>query len=136
MKISSPKQSINLPAAKLFELASDCRNFEHYVTDQVKNIEATEDTCSFTVENIAQITMKILEKTPVTHIRFVAENDKNIPLFIDMNYTILSDNETDVEVTLDIDLPIFLKPMLQKPLERFVVTLSEKIKENAEKQGL
>jgi hypothetical protein len=136
MKISSPTTRVKLPVAKLFEMASDGRNFVHYVTDQVKKVNATEDSCSFTIENIAQITLKILEKTPFSHIRFGAENDKNIPLFIDLNFTLISDNESDIEVNLDIDLPIFLQPILQNPLKRFVDTLSEKIKDNVEKQGL
>jgi hypothetical protein len=101
----------------------------------VKEISAMDDTCSFTIENIAQVTLKILEKTPFTNIRYVLENDKNIPLFLTLNYTVVSENETDVVADLDIDLPIFLKPVLQKPLQRFMDTLSEKIKNNAEKLG-
>jgi hypothetical protein len=136
MKIPSPKTRINQPASKLFELAGNLQNFTRYMSDQVKDINATEDSCSFTIENIAKITLKILDKTPFTQIRFVAENDKNIPLFLTLNYTAVSENETDVIADLDIDIPIFLKPMVQKPLERFVETLSEKIKTEAEKNNL
>jgi hypothetical protein len=117
-------------------MASNFQNFTHFLSNQVKDLSATEDTCSFYVENIAHITLKILDKKPFSNIRFVAENDKNIPFFIDLNYTEISENETDVEVSLDIDIPIFLKPLLQKPLERFVKTLSEKIEIEAEKQEL
>jgi hypothetical protein len=136
MKIDSPKTRVNLSAKTLFEKTTHCQNFVHFLSDQVKECTATEDSCSFTIENIAKIKLKILEKTPFTHVRFVAENDKNIPLFIDMNYTAISDNETDVETSLDIDLPLFLRPMLQKPLERFVETLSQKIKIDVEKPEL
>jgi hypothetical protein len=135
MNILSPKTRVNLPAEKLFEMSSDGRNFARYFSNQVKDIEATEDSCTFTVENIAKITLKILEKTPYTCIRFTAENDKNIPFFLTLNYSKVSENETDVEVGMDIDLPNFLKPVLQKPLQRFIDTLSEKIKNNAEILG-
>jgi hypothetical protein len=133
MQISSPQTRVNLPAAKLFELASNGKNFARFLSEQAKDITATEDTCSFTVENIAKITLKILDKTPFTSIRFAAENDKNIPLFIQLNYTEVSENETDVIANLDIDLPIFLKPVLQTPLQRFMDSLSEKIKTETEK---
>ena len=135
MNIISPKTRVNLPAEKLFEISSDGRNFARYLSNQVKDIEATEDSCTFTVENIAKITLKILEKTPYTCIRFTAENDKNIPFFLTLNYSKISENETDVEVGIDIDLPGFFKPVLQKPLQRFIDTLSEKIKTNAEILG-
>jgi len=133
MKITSPQTRVKLPAAKLFELAGNLQNFTRYMSDQVKDIIATEDTCTFTIENLAKITLKILEKTPFSQIRYGAENDKNIPLFLTLNYTIVSENETDVEVEIDMDIPIFLKPLVQKPLEHFVKTLSEKIKSEAEK---
>jgi hypothetical protein len=135
MKITSPITRINLPASKIFELAGNLQNFTRYMSDQVKDINATEDSCSFTIENMAKITLKILEKTPFTQIRFVAENDKNIPLFLTLNYITISENETDVEADLDIEIPIFLKPLIQKPLEQFVKSLSEKIKTEVEKQN-
>jgi len=133
MKISSPITRINLSAPKIFELAGNLQNFPHYMSDQVRDITATVDSCSFTVENIAAITLKILEKTPFFQIRFAAENDKNIPLFLTLNMNAVSENETDVEVDMDIDIPVFLKPLVQKPLEHFVKTLSKKIKTEAEK---
>jgi hypothetical protein len=133
MKITNPKTHINLSANKLFEMAGNLQNFTRYMSDQVKDIIITEDSCSFTLDNIAKITLKIIDKTPFTQIRYVAENDKNIPLFLTLNYAAVSENETDVEVDLDIDIPVFLKPLVQKPLEHFVETLSEKIKTEAEK---
>jgi len=136
MQIAAPKTRVNLPASKLFEMTGSCRNIAHYIADQAKDISATEDTCSFTVENIAKVTLKILDKIPCTHVRFMAENDKNIPLFLSLNYTPVADSETEIKILLDIDIPIFLKPIIQKPLERFVNELSEKIKINAEKNRL
>jgi len=133
MEITGTKTRVKLSTAKLFEMASDCRNFAGYLSQDTKNIAATEDSCTFIVENIATVTLKILEKIPFTSIRFIAENDKKIPLFITLNYIKISENETDVEAILDIDLPVFLKPVLQRPLQRFIDTLSEKISASAEK---
>jgi hypothetical protein len=136
MKITSPPTLVKLPIHKLFEMTGNLNNFTHYMSDRVKDISTTEDSCSFTVENIANVTLKILEKTPFTQIRFVAENDKNIPLFLTLNYTTVSENETSVEADMDIEVPVFLKPMVQKPLERFVETLTEKMKTEIEKKYL
>jgi len=132
MIIVSPKTHVKLHVTKLFELTNNCQNFAHYISDEVKDITATEDSCSFTIENITKVRLKILEKIPHSYIRFVAENDKNIPLFITLQYTPISETETDVEASLDIEIPIFLKPLIQKPLENFIKTLSEKIKTKTE----
>ena len=135
MKISSPQTRVNLPVDKLFKMASNCQNFVHYMTDHVKDVSATEDSCTFTIENIAKVTLKILEKKPDTLIRFVAENDKNIPFFLDLNFNVISENETDVEANLEVDIPLLLRPVLQKPLKNFMETLSEKLKNYAETIG-
>ena len=135
MNISTAPTRVNLSAEKLFNLSGNCQNFVRFLDNQAKDINATEDTCSFTVENIAKITLKILEKTPFTSIRFAAENDKNIPFFLTLNFAKITEKETDIIINLDIDIPIFLKPVLQTPLQRFMNILSEKIKNNAENLG-
>jgi len=137
MKISSPKTRVKLPAAKLFELAGNCQNLARYMPEQqVKDFAATEDACSFTIENITKIALSIWDKTPFNYIRYKAENDKNIPLFLELKFDNTSENETDVEVELDIDIPFFLKPIIEKPLQRFVEELSNKIKIDTEKTEL
>jgi len=135
MKISSPQTRVNLPVDKIFKMASNCQNFVHYMTGHVKDVSATEDSCTFTIENIAKVTLKILEKTPDKSIRFVAENDKNIPFFLDLNFNVIAENETEVEAHLDMDVPLLLVPVLQKPLKHFMETLSEKLKNYAETIG-
>ena len=136
MKISSPQTRVNIAAAKLFELTGNCQNLARYLPEQVKEFSATEDSCTFTIENVAKVTLTILEKTPFTFIRYKAENDKNIPIFLALNYTAVAENETDVSADLDVEIPFFLKPVIQKPLQRFVEELSKKIKTDAENIGL
>ena len=132
MNFTTPQTRVNASASKLFEMTGNCQSIAHYISDQVIDISATEDACTFTIENVAKVCLKILEKTPSTTVRFAAENDKNITLFLTLNYTKISENETDVEVDLDVDIPIFFKPVLQNPLQRFIETLSDKIKNAAE----
>jgi hypothetical protein len=105
------------------------------MTDHVKDVSATEDSCTFTIENIAKVTLKIVEKIPGKSIRFVAENDKNIPFYLDLNFNSLAENETEVEAHLDVDIPLLLRPIIQKPLKNFMETLSEKLKNYAENIG-
>ena len=136
MEIIGTGTRVNLSAEKLFELTTNCQNFPRFLSDQAKEINATEDSCTFSVENIAQITLKILEKTPFSKVRFVAENDKNIPFFLSLKFMKVSENETDVELNMEIELPLFLRPVLQRPLQRFMDTLSEKIKIEVEKSEI
>jgi len=133
MKISSPPTRINISATKLFELTSNCQNLARYLPEQVKDFSATEDSCTFTIENIAKVILTILEKKPFSYVCYKAENDKNIPISLELNYAAVSENETDVQADLDVDIPFFLKPVIEKPLQRFVEELSKKIKIEVEK---
>jgi len=128
MKITNIPKRVNLPVAKLFELTSNCKNIAQYFSNEVTDINATEDSCTFTIENFTQISLKILDKKPFTFIRLEAENDKNIPLFIVLKFTEISVNETEIVTELDIDIPVFFKPVIEKSLQRFIDTFSEKIR--------
>jgi hypothetical protein len=136
MNFNSPKTRVTLSAAKLFEWASNCQNFAHYLYDKVKVINTTADSCTFTVENITTVTLKIIEKMPFTSIRFVSADDKNIPFSLTLNFIEVSDIETDILADLDIELPVFLKTVLQSHLQRLMEILPQKIKIEAEKLGL
>jgi hypothetical protein len=136
MKITSPITRVKLPAAKLFEMAGNCQNLSRYLPQEIKDFTATEDFCTFTIENITKVTLKILDKIPYTFLRYTAENDKSIPLFLELKINTIDENETDVEVNLDVDIPFFLKSMIEKPLQRFVTELSNRIKTDTETNAL
>jgi len=133
METFSTKTLINLSNTMLFETMSNPQNIAYCLSDQVQGFLVMEDRCSFTVENIAKVSLKVLEKTPCTMIRFTAENDRDIPIFLTLNFTTISENETDVTAELKVDIPIFLRPVLQRHLQRFTNTLSERIKTDTEK---
>jgi len=132
MIISSPKTIVKISDTKLFALAGNCKNFSQYIPEEVKDFCTTEDSCSFTIENISRITLTILERIPYSYICYKADNDKNIPLYIKIKLESVSENETNLEIELNLEVPVFLKPLIQKPLQRFVEELSKKIKLNTE----
>lgn len=133
MKIQSNPLTANCSAEKLFGITNNCEIFANYLPEQVKNFSATENSCTFTIENLATVTLQILEKNPFNFIRYSAENDKNIPLFLDLNFDQLSENETNILIELDVNVPIFLRPLVEKPFTQFVELLAQKIKFAAEK---
>jgi hypothetical protein len=127
----SDKLTINCSSEKIFNFLSDFNNFGKLMPEQISNWKATEDTCSFTIQGMAELSMRISEKNPFSKI--VYSSDKVNPF--DYNLTILlsdTDNKTLSQVIFSAELSTMLKMMLQRPLQNFVNILNTKLKEQCE----
>src|SRR6476646_7572774 len=67
-KLESEKVEIGNSAQNIFNYLSDFKNFEKLMPSQVTNWQSTSDECSFTINGMATIGMKIVEKTPFSKI--------------------------------------------------------------------
>ena len=74
-KIESEKVEIANSAEKIFAYLSDFNNFKALMPSQVTNWTSTSEECSFTINGMATIGMKIIEKTPFTKIT-ISSNGK------------------------------------------------------------
>ncbi|MDL2297184.1 SRPBCC family protein [Bacteroidales bacterium OttesenSCG-928-C03] len=133
MKVNSPKTTIEAPNRKIFEMMSDCSRFGEVVPEQFSDWEAGEDYFRFSFQGLVTMTLRIAEKTEYSKIVYSAENTQNIPAFITIDID-GDDRKCDVEVGIDIEVPVFLSGMVKKPLQNFVDKAVEKMKIVAEKQ--
>ncbi len=133
MNIESKAENINASNRKVYEMLCDCRNFEQMATQkQVQNWHAEEDFCEFEVSGIAKITLRIQEKQPYSHITYTVGNDKQIPASCTFD---ISDGETscDLSLTMNLEIPTFLAPMVKGPMQQFADTLTNAIRMAATK---
>jgi hypothetical protein len=128
-KLESDKVEINNSAKNIFNYLSDFRNFEKLMPSQVTNWQASQDECSFTINGMATIGMKIIEKTPDSKIT-ITSNGKvpfefKLFVFIDEKGP---DNCTG-QLVFESDMNPMLKMMVEKPLGNFFNMLAQKMKE-------
>ena len=133
MKIESKTEHIEASHQKVYEMLCDCRNFEQMATQQqIQNWHAEEDFCEFEVNGIAKITLRIQEKEPYSHITYTVGNDKGIPA--SCTFDIIGGEEHfDLALSMNLDIPIFLAPMVKSPMQKFADTLTNAIKMAATK---
>lgn len=74
------------------------------------------DSCTFDVNPIGKITLRIIEREPQKTIKFVADNSP-IPLNMWIQLVSLNENETKTKITVKAELNPFIKPMVSKPLQ-------------------
>ncbi len=133
MKFSSSEQSLNSSVERVFNLCGNYKNLCTYLPPQVTNFEANEDSCTFTIQNMVKVTLSVAEKVEFERIVYVASNDKNIPISLSFFFKKIDENCSTLKIEMELDVPIFLRPMVNEPLEKFIQLMSEKIKMEVEK---
>lgn len=133
MKFSSNEQSLNAPVERVFNLCGNYKNLCTYLPPQVTDFEANEDSCTFTIQNMVKVTLSVAEKVEFERIVYVASNDKNIPISLSFFFKNIDVNSSTMKIEMELDVPIFLRPMVNEPLEKFVQLMLEKIKMEVEK---
>jgi len=124
----SDKIIINKSPEDLYNYLSDFNNFEKLMPDQVTNWQATKESCSFTIQGMADLAMKMGKQTEFSQITYNSVGKK--PFVFDLNTTFSSvENKTETQTILNADLNPMLKMMAGRPLQNFVNLLVNKLKE-------
>lgn len=87
--------------------------------DKVKNFACDQDTCTFSVDPMGSLTLRVVEREPEKTIKFGADN---LPIAFNA-WIQLKENtlgETLLKVTLKADLPFMIKAMLGDKLKNGV----------------
>ncbi|MDR1809884.1 MAG: SRPBCC family protein [Prevotella sp.] len=123
-------KTIPCAGAEVYAILSDLRNLdkvrENIPQEKIKNFSCDRDSCSVSVEPVGQVKFNIIEREPVSTIKFEAEQ---IPFGLNVWIQLKpsAETETKMKLTLRADLNVFLKPMLSKPLQQAVDKIAEMI---------
>lgn len=131
-KIESRIGIIKDSEERIYTFLSDFNNFKNMVpADRVKNWESTQDSCTFTVEGIGPVGLRILEKEPNNLIKITSDGKKPVPFTIWIQIKELAEKDSRIKITADVDVNPLMAAMVKGPLKSFVDTLidqAEKIK--------
>ncbi len=128
-KIESEKVEVNNSSENIFNYLSDFNNFKQLMPPQVTNWTSTTEDCSFTINGMATIGMKIIDKTPFTKIT-ISSNGKvpfEFKLFVLITGT--GANSCIGQLVFESELNMMMKMMVEKPLTNFFNMLAQKMKD-------
>jgi hypothetical protein len=128
-KIESEKVDINNSASAVFNYLSDFNNFEKLMPPQVTNWTSTSDECSFTINGMATIGMKIIEKTPFTKITITSNGKVPFEFKLFVSLVEKDMNNCIGQLIFESDLNPMMKMMVEKPLGNFFNMLAQKMKD-------
>jgi hypothetical protein len=128
MKIESKKAIVNTSAEKAFNFISDFNNFKNLLpNDKISDYQSTSDSCSFNINGMANISMRIKSRVPNSKLEVISEGKNPFNFLL----TILLDEKTvntcEAVIIFDADVNPFVKMMIETPLTNFFNMLSEKL---------
>ena len=134
-EIESDKVVINNSQELIYNFLSNFNNFGKLMPEQIINWQSTDDTCSFTIKGLTDLSMKIKEKTPFDQI--VIESDGKVPFTFELKWFFkeVELNKTETQLIFLADLNAMMSMMVSKPLQNFVNILIAKLKELIESPG-
>ena len=116
----------NLTAKQLFNKLSNLTNLKEIIPSNIDSFEATEDSCSFKMKGMPKLEMSLSEKTPFSKISLSASGS---PVSFSLDCFITDCGEKcQARLEVNSDLNMMMKIMVEKPINDFLIVLSEKIR--------
>jgi hypothetical protein len=130
-KIESDIVNIDQSQEKIFSFLNDFNNFEKLMPPQVTEWKSTKDTCSFNISGMAKVALKIESTTPNSKVHIVSIDGGKLPFSFTLDALINSTGENSCtgQLIFEGDIPIFIRPMVTGPLEKFFNALAQKMKD-------
>jgi hypothetical protein len=129
MKIVSKIGKVSYPVGKVYTFISDFKNFNNFIPDdKVSNWEADNDTCSFSMDMLGKVGLKIVEREKDSLVKISSDPGKsqyNFHLWIQLKEA--SEMDTRIKITMEPLLNQVMLAMVKSPLKSFVDSLIDEI---------
>ena len=126
MTIEGNKVNVNKSAKELFEFLSVFKNFEQLMPSEVQKFEADETSFVFGIKGMPDVRLIKKSSSEYTQIILEAASSK-LPVELIADISEKENNLSDVQLTFNGDFNPMIKMMVQKPLKKFIETLTENI---------
>jgi len=97
--------------------------------EQVINWRSTTDTCSFTIQGMTDLAMKIEEKQPFSKIVIIPDGKAPFNFELICNLTEIEENLSEGQIILNAGLNPFYSMVATTPLTNLVNIMIDKLKE-------
>lgn len=120
---------MNASCGEVFGFLGDFRNFESLMPEQVVNWQATETSCSFRIEGVAGLQMRMDGKSENRNIHIVSDGDNPVDFSLDFFLQGKEGQNCRVSVVFEAALNPFVKSVASRPLQSLVDLMAKKIQE-------
>ncbi|MDR0746236.1 MAG: SRPBCC family protein [Mediterranea sp.] len=119
-KVESNVKVVPFSQERVYNKLSDLSNLEsvknEIPADKIQNMNFDQDTLTFNVPPVGEITLKIIEREPCKCIKFETIRSP-MPFNLWIQIAPVSEEECKMRLTVGADINPFMKGMIRKPLQ-------------------
>ena len=124
----SPAGTINAGTTLVYNFVSDIRNFSRFIPEEtVKNWVVDADNCSFEINPVGSVTVKLTEKNPTSLVKFEGVALQNTGFRIWVQLKEAEPSVTRFRIVLRAELNPFYKMMASNAINNFLEKLVKEI---------
>ncbi len=127
MNLEGRKIIVNKSAKALQDMLKNPTDYEQLMPEGLQKFEAREDGFKFALKGMPEIALKIDGVTDQQVVLKSASSSLEFALTGTMNA--INDNQTEVQLLFDGKFNPFIKMMVEKPLQNFINSLTDKIEQ-------
>lgn len=127
MNLEGRKIVVNKSVAELAEMLKNPKDYEHLMPEGLQKFEASDNGFKFGLKGMPEIALKIDEVSAQQVVLKSASSSLDFALKGQMNA--LNDQQTEVQLLFEGQFNPFIKMMVEKPLQNFINTLTDKIEQ-------
>ena len=94
--------------------------------DKIQDLSFDADSISFNVNPVGTVTLKIIDKEPLKSVKYQTANSP-IPFTLWVQILSVSEEESKIKLTTEMDLNPMMKIMLEKPLKEGLEKMADMI---------
>lgn len=126
-KFESENVQLNRSAEEVFEYVGNLSNFGKFMPEQITNWQATADTCSFTVQNMTTLSMKIQERVPFERVNVVPDGKAPFDFSLQVILVPIRTDHCEAKIIFNADLNPVFSMMASKPLQNLVDLMAKNL---------
>lgn len=113
-------RQIMAPQQRVYDMLSNLENIEkvrdRLPADKIESLSFDRDSVSISVPPVGAVTMKVVDREEPKTIKFEAANSP-VPFNLWIQLVPVTDDSCKMKLTIKAELNIFIKGMVQKPLQ-------------------
>lgn len=127
-KYESSIKQVPYSQQAVYRCVSDLSNLDkvkdRVLTDKVKDFSFDSDSVSINVDPVGALTFRIINREEPKCVKFEGVNTP-VPIHLWIQVLPVTDTSSKMKLTIEADIPIFVRPMVEKPLKEGIEKIAD-----------
>lgn len=127
-KYESSIKQVPYSQQAVYRCVSDLSNLDkvkdRVPTDKVKDFSFDSDSVSINVDPVGALTFRIINREEPKCVKFEGVNTP-VPIHLWIQVLPVTDTSSKMKLTIEADIPIFVRPMVEKPLKEGIEKIAD-----------